>query len=143
MTQTTYVNVHGQAINIGALPQAPKRRTAGPVAKATGIEHEDFISLGFVVEGLTHAMLANARDARQREIDGYEDACATARDEHRAAPKKPVPFDEGVWLRTAKRAKVRAKPYEIRAAADECAALAAKQGWLVVSVAEVRRERKS
>lgn len=143
---STYVTATGAPFDMAAAQaqakEAAKRRKAATTTARTGHAHDDFMSLGFVVEGLTREMLANARDARQRAIANYPAECELAKEQQRAAPKKPAEWDEDTWLRTAKRMKVRAKPYEIRSAAEECKALALKQGWLVVEVSEVRRERK-
>lgn len=119
-----------------------KKARPRSVGARTGNEYDDFMSLGFVVEGLTHAMLADARDARRQAIDSYDADCALAKEQRRAAPQKPLPFDEEQWLHTAKRVKVRARPYEIRSSAEQCRELALKAGWLIVSVRELRRERK-
>jgi len=141
-----FVTASGQPFDMAAAEaqakEAARRHKAAKAKALTGRDHEDYMSLGFVVEGLTHAMLASARDARQRAIADYPAECALATEQHRAAPKKPAPWDEDVWLRTARRLKVRARPFEIRAAADECKQLALRHGWLLVEVNEVRRERK-
>lgn len=147
MSQPSYVSATGRPFDLAeaqakATEQVKRSRAANAKAR-TGRDHDDFLGLGFVVEGLTREMRDNARDARQRAIDGHADACALAASEHRALPQKPLPFDEEQWLHSAKRVKVVARPYEIRVAAEQCRDLALKQGWLVVSVVEIRRERKS
>jgi hypothetical protein len=135
-----YVNAYGQPIDIGALPKAQKR--VANVKPATGIEHEDFMCLGFVVEGFTQEMLDAARKFREWEIESYDSRVADALADHKPVPKRPLPWDEEQWFMNGKPAKVRSKPYEIRTAADECKALAEKSGWLHVRVTELRRERK-
>lgn len=145
MSQPLFVTPSGQPFVLDAARAkaalTPKRpRTA--VAKKSGLAHEDFMSLGFVVEGLTREMRDSARDARLRAIANYPEDCETARSANRPLPKKPAEWNEDDWLRTARRVKARSRPFEIRAAAEECKALALKQGWLVVEISEVRRERK-
>lgn len=145
MPQVTFVSATGRPFDLSEEQRkaaALKPRATRAVGARTGLEHEDFMSLGFVVEGLTHAMLADARDARQKAIASYPADCALAKEQHRAAPKMPLPWNEEDWLRTAKHVKVRSRPYEIRSSADQCRELALKQGWLAVRVVELRRERK-
>lgn len=59
MTQPSYVTVSGQPFDMDEAKRkaagAPKRAPAKVHAR-TGQDHEDFMSLGFVVEGLTPAM---------------------------------------------------------------------------------------
>lgn len=145
MSTPQFVTPSGEPFDLDAARAraalTPKRRTAA-IAKKSGLAHDDFMSLGFVVEGLTGEMLVTARDARHRAISDYPAACALAKEQNRAVPKKPGEWNEDDWLRTAKRVKVRSRPFEIRAAAEECKALALKHGFLVVEISELRRERK-
>jgi hypothetical protein len=136
---TEFVNAYGQPLDISRLPRAQKR--VAHVKPATGVEHEDFMSLGFVVEGFTQEMLDSARKYREWEIETYDERLAEALEDHKPAPRRPQPWDEEQWFLSAKPAKVRSRPYEIRSAADECVALATKTGWLCVRVTEVRRAR--
>lgn len=147
MSEPSFVTASGRPFDLAdaqrkAAEQAKRTRASNTKAR-TGRDHEDFLGLGFRVEGLTHAMLADARNARQKAIDDHPAACALAEAENRALPQQPLPFDEEQWRHTAKRVKVAVRPYEIRSAAEQCRELALKQGWLLVSVVEVRRERKS
>lgn len=59
--------------------------------------------------------------------------------EARRLAKGNANWDEDAWAMNAKRVPVRAKPYGIRSAADACAQLAKKSGWLRVEVAEVKK----
>jgi len=127
MTESLFINIHGQPIDTGAAGSRPKRK-APLVAKLTGVDYLDELSLGFVVEGFTQKMLDDARADRAFDIGNYPTACAEAEEMHKPIPRRPLPWDEDAWFNTAKPAKVRARPYEIRSAADECAALAARGG---------------
>lgn len=145
MSEPTFVSADGRPFDLGAAQAKaavqPKRSRVNVTARK-GIEHEDFMSLGFVVEGLTHEMLADARDARRKAIDGYDEACDRAREAHAPLPKRPLPFDEEQWMLTAKRKRVTSRPFEIRSSAETCRELALKQGFLDVRITELRRERK-
>ncbi len=52
------------------------------------------------------------------------------------------PFDREHWIMNASKKSVRAKPYEVRSAAEVCADLAKKAGWLGVEVREMKKEEK-
>jgi len=53
--------------------------------------------------------------------------------------KPPVAFNEAYWRNNHKKRPVRAKPYELQDAANVCAELARKAGWLDVVVVEVKK----
>lgn len=57
----------------------------------------------------------------------------------KAGGKPPEPFDETAWLRTAKRAAIRSKPYILQEAAQQCKNLAIKAGWLEVQLQEIKK----
>lgn len=50
-------------------------------------------------------------------------------------------FDRGNWIANAKKKPVRPKPYEIKEAADVCADLAKRAGWLSVELVEIKRAK--
>ena len=64
------------------------------------------------------------------------EALAAARD---ACKHNGLKWDRDAWLMNAKAKPVRSKPYSLHTAANECAELAKKAGWLRVEVVEVRR----
>lgn len=138
-----YVNANGEPINPFQTPSALAPKAKPKRVKAlTGIDYEDTASLGFVVEGFTRAMLDAAADLRMKEIASYPERLEQALADHKKTPLRPQPWDEEQYLLTAKPARVRSRPYEIRAAADECRALAERMGWMQVRVTELRRQRK-
>ena len=55
----------------------------------------------------------------------------------RAAKLKP--FDLNHWMMTDRKRAVRAKPYELKDAAQDCADLAAKAGWLAVEIRKIAK----
>lgn len=65
---------------------------------------------------------------------------AVAQKEHAARQlhkKEPKPFDRVQWLMNATAKPVRVKPYEVKEAAQQCADMALKAGWLRVEVREL------
>jgi hypothetical protein len=55
--------------------------------------------------------------------------------------KRPVSWDENYWRNNHKKRPVRAKPYEVPEAAEICADIAKKEGWLDVVVVEIKKEK--
>lgn len=53
--------------------------------------------------------------------------------------KQPKEFIDADWLRNAKKKAVRAKPYALADAAEICAELARKAGWLQVTVTPIEK----
>lgn len=102
----TYVNYRGEEISLidhGRPPRAKK-------------EERSFHN-GWRVQGIPPGAMEDAREANRR-------VAAMSN----AAGGKPLPaFDPERWLMTAKSKPVRARPFEIRSAADECKALA--ESW--------------
>ena len=71
------------------------------------------------------------------------DALEKARYRHSmlvSAGRESKPFSEQDWLRNATRKPVRAKPYSIPDAAQTCAELATKAGWLRVEVVAIEKK---
>lgn len=113
-----YVDIHGRTF---LLPDkaAKSRRPTG--SRTTGDAEKRH--LGYIVTGYPPDMVAEAKAAREAEIKA---AVAAGR-------LPPDPWDVEAWMRTAKPKKVRSKPYEVAAAAAECAAMAEfKAGWIGV-----------
>ncbi|WP_233425209.1 hypothetical protein [Comamonas thiooxydans] len=84
---------------------------------------------GWRVSGIKPGMLDEAKQAHER-------LCQMAQ---KAGGKPPEPFDEGAWLRPAKRTAVRSKPYPLQEAAQLCKELAIKAGWLEVHLQEIKK----
>ena len=53
--------------------------------------------------------------------------------------KPPKEFIDADWLRNARQKPVRAKPYVLADAAEICAELARKAGWLQVTVTPIEK----
>lgn len=72
-----------------------------------------------------------------RDVDG-------ARRKHLAAQTMagiPKEWDENEWLMKARRKPVNARPYELRAGAEQCAHLAINALWQRVEIVELRTSR--
>lgn len=102
-----FVNVHGERINPYATPSALNARP-----KTTRID-DGPKHKGFSVEGYAPGVL----EAAQKTAEG-----------------NGLPWDEQAEIRRIKPQRVRSKPYEIPAAAEECAQLARRCGWRHVVV---------
>lgn len=71
------------------------------------------------------------------------DALEKARHRHSmllSANRESKPFSEQEWLRNATRKPIRAKPYSIPDAAQTCADLATRAGWLQVEVVAIEKK---
>lgn len=116
-----YVNIHGQA-------WAPPSETGKKKAAAVRGEYHK----GWIVTGFPKGDIEEARRK-------HDEACARA--EETGAPMLK-PFSEEMYCRTNKPKKARPKPYEVRSAADACAELLRKSGWVSVRVEPVARAGK-
>ncbi|CAN7191016.1 hypothetical protein [Acidovorax sp. LjRoot117] len=108
-------------------PVALKKYTkAPPKPKA----EEKSYHKGWRVIGIPPGALEEARDDHRRVVEMAA----------KSGGREIKPFDEANWLQNHRGKPVRAKPYEIKSSAEECAALAEKGGWLRVRVEEMKRE---
>lgn len=107
-----FVNINGDPWR----PQAPRPTQPTPKSETPDRWHK-----GWLVEGIPPGALDAAKAAALKAGDG------------------PWVGDEA-WLNAAKPKKVRTKPYSIPQAAQECAALAERAGWLRVRVRELSSE---
>jgi hypothetical protein len=74
-----------------------------------------------------------------RDVDG-------ARRQHLAAQataQNPKAWDEYQWLMKARRKPVNARPYELRAGAEQCAQLAINAHWQRVEIVELKSSRQA
>ncbi len=109
---------------------APKTQTVQHVQGATR-------SNGFSVVGYSPAQIAKARQQHADEI-----AAAQRLKLVNPIVEIPGPFDLSAWMRKTRPGKARSKPYEIEQAAEQCAELCTRVGWLEVRVQQhlARRE---
>lgn len=111
-----FVTINGDPWRPQASKPQPKAR---PEPGSDGKFHK-----GWLVEGIPPGALEAAKAAALK------------------LGNEPWVGDE-VWLNAAKPKKVRSKPYSIPQAAQECAALAERAGWLRVRVRELSSEARA
>ena len=111
-----FVNYQGQPLHICKLDLHQKERKT----KAT----TDSFHKGWRVQGIPPGAPEKARHRHSMLM---------------SANREPKPFNEQEWLRNATRKPVRAKPYLIPDAAQACAELASRAGWLRVEVVAIEK----
>ena len=121
MKPMKYVNIHGQAWT------PPSEASKKKAAAVRGEYHKGWVVTGFPREDIEEARRKHDEARAQAELSG--------------APR-PLPFSEEMYCRTNKPKKARPKPYEVRSAADACAELLRKSGWVSVMVEPVARAGK-
>jgi hypothetical protein len=128
-TPVTYINYRGE-------PIGPVDHGGGVKRKRTPTGPDDFHK-GFRVVGLPPGSLLKAEQDHAKEIARVREHNAEHPSNQIRAPK---PWDADHWLANARGTPVRAKPYELRDAAEQCKQLAEKAGWLRVWIVELKRE---
>jgi hypothetical protein len=96
--------------------------------------------MGFVVEGYPPGMVDEAERLARENLSRW----LSHDDEQRRklavqGKREPKPWDIDDFMRKNKRKRV-LKPYSMPEAAEQCKALAAKQGWTHLVVTELIRE---
>lgn len=112
-----FTNINGQAMDIARLKAAVPKKVRDTTQPAT--YHK-----GFRVVGIPPGALQEAQEAHALLVGMAQ----------KAGGKPIKPFDPEGWRQTYRKKALRAKAYEVRSAADECASLAVKAGWLAVEV---------
>lgn len=111
-----FVNYQGQPLHICKPAIRQEDRKARAVA--------DSFHKGWRVQGIPPGALERARNQHSTLMKAKSD---------------PKPFSEQDWLRNATRKPIRAKPYSIPDAAQACAELASRAGWLRVEVVAIEK----
>lgn len=134
----TFININSQPVEI---PVGTKKRA---VKRIASVNDEGFHK-GWRVVGIPGDALRQAEQDHPRLIADAESWNRRVQQERGIgkAVSVPGPWDADKWLNEAKLRPVRSKPYEILSAANECAELARKAGWLRVSLQEVKRDAKA
>lgn len=114
-----FVNYQGQPLHICKLDLHQKERKTRAVP--------DSFHKGWRVQGIPPGALQKARDRHLMLSAG-------------GGEREAKPFSEQEWLRNATRKPVRAKPYSIPGAAQACADLATRAGWLQVEVVAIEKK---
>lgn len=117
---------------------ADQLKAMAPGRKAATKDAPESFHKGFRVEGHPPGAM---EQAKQDAIDTFERYQALD-DEGRKQwiGKPPHPWNETNWRMNAKKKPVRPKPYELKEAADLCANMALKAGWLDVVVVALVKE---
>lgn len=122
-----FVNIAGESISQSQINNAKAIAHQEAARKKKVTEIKSFHK-GWKVTGIPPGVLEEAR-AEALRLGRIEEQNGRIAKE----------FNEAHWLANHKGRAVRSKPYEIESSAAECAALAAKGGWLRVRIEEVKR----
>jgi hypothetical protein len=136
MPELTYI-VAGQEKTAGQLADDAKRAgmrrpaSAPSEHKTTHKRDEARLSLGFIVLGRPADYMDSARKAYASELSLHEGDPKTC--------KHPGMLDDYTrrWKTKNKPARISKRPYQVRDAADICAALALKSGYVEVEIEEI------
>ena len=124
MTDLQFTNINGTPLDINRMKAAVPKKVRTTEARA---EYHK----GFRVVGLPPGTTEEARIAHEKA----RAAAATS-----GIARMPFPWDVVVFQMNAKKKAIRSKAYELRSAADECAALAVKAGWEAVEVLALTKQ---
>lgn len=117
----TFVNIHGETVPVAPPGAAAGMGSATKRAPAKTVTHgpgwQGSFHKGYLVVGFSPAQLAEARRVHDLAARHSPDA---------------QPFDEVEYMRSAKPRKVRAAPYQLCEAAEQCAEMARGAGWKMV-----------
>jgi hypothetical protein len=135
MSEITYT-VGGRQVTADQFKATAKKappRVSATASKRVESRSDANISQGFAVLGYSPDHWAE-KDATYREaLKAYEAAPETAK--HPGAPDE----FEIRWISKNKPRRARSKPYELESAAEQCAEMMRKAGWLHVRVEELLR----
>ena len=123
-----FVNIHGDRISDAHITHRKAQAQQDAARKKKAVDQKAFHK-GWKVTGIPPGALDEARADHRRVAEAMT----------RSGGKEVKPFDEANWIQNCRGKAVRAKPYETQSAADECAALAQKCGWIRVRVEAVSR----
>lgn len=116
-----YVNASGKPLDLEALKASSKRRA---VSRASNTSyHKGWLATGFPPQQIEDGRLAHASLVAKAESTG----------------RSMLPWDEARFMRDTRPTKVRAKPYDTRAAAEEAVALAERMGWKGCTWSEITK----
>lgn len=119
-----FVNCYGTPLHICKVSQSQHFPAQKP--------KPDSCHKGWKVQGIPPDALEKARSRHLKQAHEAREAGREAKD-----------FNEQDWLRNATRKPVRSKPYSIPDAAQTCAELATKAGWLQVEVVAIEKKPPS
>lgn len=127
-----YVTPSGAAWQPSSAKSGPKPKREAP---------EEY-HRGWIVVGHEPGECARARAERERAIeearkmDDAERASA-----YKTGWREPKPWDEAQWRASARKHKLRSRPFEIESSAEQMAEMARKAGWEDVEVIELAKRK--
>ncbi len=116
---------------------APSRKSAPK--KLPTASHKGYRVVGHKPGALESAHAGNLSDWAAWNKQTPEQRISALREKRRP----PAMWDETQWRLRTKKSAVRTKPYEVASAAEECAELARKAGWIDVEVLELKSGESS
>ncbi len=122
--------INGQLLDANTIVALAPKRKAKQKDGAPQVFHKGYRVVGHAPGSLEKAHNLNVEEWRRWNSHDANQRARAIKDGRRPPPM----WDEEQWRLRTKKTAVRTKPYEIAAAADECAELARKQGWLDVQV---------
>lgn len=134
MSKLTFI-VNGQEVDADTLKKTAPKARVRPKVDADQKFHK-----GWRVMGHKPGALEAAQKAREEDLARWARMSDKSRSEARSRGEKdPKPWDEVEWRRNSRLQAVRSKPYMVPEAADECAEIARKSGWIDVVVVELKK----
>lgn len=129
-----------QHVNIFGDEWRPSAKSVTPL-KRTRAEGPAKFHKGWRVVGVSIPAIEAAKEKREKDIKIATEHNAAVLAGIRSGERMqvPAPWNEAAWIASAPLRPVRSKPYEIPDAAQTCADLARKAGWLRVAVEEVKK----
>ena len=137
MSKHEFVNVHGSPINPYHTPSALAPRP--PKAKKDAPSEWHKVR---AVEGFAPGRIAEAEAIANAAVDEWQALGDAARAEVlKEGRRPPKPWSRDEYVRTARRTRVRTRPFEVVGAANEMAELARRSGWAEVQVVELAKRK--
>lgn len=116
-----YVNASGKPLDLEAMKAASKPRRPG--RQVSDAYHKGWLATGFPPQQIEDGRKAHELLAQRAAESG----------------RSVLPWSEDRFMRDTRPTKVRSKPYETRAAAQEAAQLAERMGWKGCTWSEITK----
>ena len=131
---TLFFNVRGKTVSADDVANYADK--ANPKAK----KERDAAHNGWAVFGYQSGVVAQAEDAARTKLQGWRAMTDEQRaDAIKSGLREPKEWSLDDWLRSNKPKRVM-KPFAIRSSAEQCLALAEREGWTNLRIEELRTE---